>query len=108
MSNSDLQKWVTSDVDFYALLGISITACSDSELRRAYRKTALQYHPDKAGKDYDPEKYELFQAANGVLSDPELKAKYDAHRSAKLQRQRANELFEGKRRAMKEDLEARE
>merc|ERR1712093_295634 len=108
MSNSDLQKWVTSDVDFYALLGISIEACSASELRRAYRKTALQYHPDKAGKDYDPEKYELFQAANGVLSDPELKAKYDGHRSAKLQRQRANELFEGKRRAMKEDLEARE
>src|SRR4051812_43912100 len=86
MSNNDLQKWVTSDEDFYALLGISITACSDSELRRAYRKTALQYHPDKAGKDYDPEKYELFQAANGVLADPELKAKYDAHRSAKLQR----------------------
>lgn len=108
MSNSDLQKWVTSEVDFYALLGISIEACSASELRRAYRKTALQYHPDKAGKDYDPEKYELFQAANGVLSDPELKAKYDGHRSAKLQRQRANELFEGKRRAMKEDLEARE
>ncbi|KAH7419317.1 putative Pre-mRNA-splicing factor cwc23 [Cadophora sp. MPI-SDFR-AT-0126] len=108
MSNSELQKWVTSDVDFYALLGISIEACSASELRRAYRKTALQYHPDKAGKDYDPEKYELFQAANGVLSDPELKAKYDGHRSAKLQRQRANELFEGKRRAMKEDLEARE
>ncbi|PVH89627.1 chaperone J-domain-containing protein [Cadophora sp. DSE1049] len=108
MSNSDLQKWVTSDIDFYALLGISIEACSASELRRAYRKTALQYHPDKAGKDYDPEKYELFQAANGVLSDPELKAKYDGHRSAKLQRQRANELFEGKRRAMKEDLEARE
>ncbi|KAK0125447.1 hypothetical protein ONS95_000539 [Cadophora gregata] len=108
MSNSDLQKWVTSDVDFYALLGISIEACSASELRRAYRKTALQYHPDKAGKDYDPEKYELFQAANGVLSDPELKAKYDGHRSAKLQRQRANEIFEGKRRAMKEDLEARE
>ncbi|CZS95584.1 related to pre-mRNA-splicing factor cwc23 [Rhynchosporium agropyri] len=108
MSNNDLQKWVTSDVDFYALLGLTLTAPSSSELRRAYRKTALQYHPDKAGKDYDAEKYELFQAANGVLSDPELKAKYDGHRNAKLQRQRANELFEGKRRAMKEDLEERE
>ncbi|KAE9372299.1 DnaJ-domain-containing protein [Stipitochalara longipes BDJ] len=108
MANTDLLKWVTSNVDFYELLGIAFENCSESELRRAYRKTALKYHPDKVGKDFDPEKYELFQAANDVLSDPELKAKYDGHRQAKIQRQRANELFEGKRRQMKEDLEARE
>ncbi|KUJ21954.1 DnaJ-domain-containing protein [Mollisia scopiformis] len=108
MSNNDLLKWVTSEVDFYDLLGIAFENCSESELRRAYRKTALKYHPDKVGKDFDPDKYELFQAANDILSDPELKAKYDNHRQAKIQRQRANELFEGKRRQMKEDLEARE
>jgi DnaJ homolog subfamily C member 17 len=108
MANNDLLKWVTSDVDFYELLGITFEQCSESELRRAYRKTALKYHPDKVGKDFDPDKYELFQAANDVLSDPELKAKYDNHRQAKIQKQRANELFEGKRRQMKEDLEARE
>ena len=108
MPNDELVKWVTSDVDFYALLGLTSESCGESELRRAYRKTALKYHPDKVGKDFDPIKYELFQAANDVLSDPELKIKYDGHRNAKLQRQRANELFEGKRRQMKEDLEARE
>jgi len=108
MANNDLIKWVTSDVDFYELLGVSFENCSESELRRAYRKTALRYHPDKLGKDFDPEKYELFQAANDILGDPELKAKYDNHRNAKLQKQRANELFEGKRRQMKEELEARE
>jgi len=108
MANNDLLKWVTSDVDFYELLGIAFENCSESELRRAYRKTALKYHPDKVGKDFDPEKYELFQAANDVLSDPELKAKYDGHRQAKIQRQRANELFDSKRRQMREDLEARE
>ncbi|KAL3423337.1 Pre-mRNA-splicing factor cwf23 [Phlyctema vagabunda] len=108
MSNNDLLKWVTSDVDFYELLGLTFENCSESELRRAYRKTALKYHPDKVGKDFDPNKYELFQAANDVLSDPELKAKYDNHRAAKLQKQRANVLFEGRRRQMKEDLEARE
>jgi DnaJ family protein C protein 17 len=108
MANNDLLKWTTSDVDFYELLGITFEQCSESELRRAYRKTALKYHPDKVGKDFDPDKYELFQAANDILGDPELKAKYDNHRNAKLQRQRANELFEGKRRQMKEDLEAAE
>jgi len=108
MANNDLLQWVTSDVDFYELLGIAFENCSESELRRAYRKTALKYHPDKVGKDFDPVKYELFQAANGVLSDPELKAKYDGHRQVKIQRQRANELFDSKRRQMREDLEARE
>jgi DnaJ homolog subfamily C member 17 len=107
-NNNDLLGWVTSDVDFYDLLGVTFENCTESELRRAYRKTALKYHPDKVGKDFDPAKYELFQAANDILSDPELKAKYDNHRNAKLQKQRANELFEGKRRQMKEDLEARE
>jgi DnaJ family protein C protein 17 len=107
-NNNDLLKWVTSDVDFYELLGVTFETCSESELRRAYRKTALKYHPDKVGKDFDPAKYELFQAANDLLSDPELKAKYDNHRNAKLAKQRANELFEGKRRQMKEELEARE
>lgn len=108
MVNDDLMKWTTSDVDFYELLGITLETCSDSELRRAYRKTSLKYHPDKLGKDFDANKYELFQAAHEVLKDPDLKAKYDNHRNAKLLKQRANELFEGKRRQMKEDLEARE
>jgi DnaJ family protein C protein 17 len=108
MANNDLLKWVNSDVDFYELLGIAFENCSESELRRAYRKTALKYHPDKVGKDFDPDKYELFQAANDILSDPELKAKYDGHRQAKIQRQRANDLFDSKRRQMREDLEARE
>ncbi|TVY59653.1 Pre-mRNA-splicing factor cwf23, partial [Lachnellula suecica] len=108
MANNDLLKWVTSDVDFYELLGITFEAFTANELRRAYRKTALKYHPDKVGANFDADKYELFQAAHEVLAEPELKAKYDNHRAAKLQKQRANELFEGKRRQMKEDLEARE
>ena len=108
MANNDLMKWTTSEVDFYELLGITLETCSESELQRAYRKTSLKYHPDKLGKNFDADKYELFQAAHEVLKDPELKAKYDNHRNAKLLKQRANELFEGKRRQMKEDLEARE
>jgi len=107
-NNNDLEKWTQSDVDFYELLGVTFEHCSESELRRAYRKTSLKYHPDKLGKNFDADKYELFQAAHEVLKDPDLKAKYDNRRNAKLQKQRANELFEGKRRQMKEDLEARE
>ncbi|QSZ37401.1 hypothetical protein DSL72_009499 [Monilinia vaccinii-corymbosi] len=108
MPSDDLTRWITSEVDFYSLLGITPESFTAEELRRAYRKTALRYHPDKLGDAFDPDKYEQFQAANDVLADPELKQKYDNYRNARVQKQRAAALFEGKRRAMKEDLEARE
>lgn len=108
MATNDLRKWVTSNINFYEILGLNFEVCSENELRRAYRKTALKYHPDKAGANFDQEKYEIFQAAYEVLSDPSSKAQYDQYRQAMLQRQRANEMFEGRRKQMKEDLESRE
>ncbi|KAI1006392.1 hypothetical protein K3495_g1829 [Podosphaera aphanis] len=106
MSNYELQKWVKSEVDFYDFLGISEGACSEAELRRAYRKTALKYHPDKAGANFDAAKYELFQAAVGVLSHPILRAAYDRNR------RREKELIEIRWRQIKEkeakEKEARE
>lgn len=108
MPSDDLTKWITSEVDFYTLLGITPESFTAEELRRAYRKTALRYHPDKLGAAFDADKYEQFQAANDVLADPELKQKYDNYRNARVQKQKAAALFEGKRRTMKEELEARE
>jgi DnaJ homolog subfamily C member 17 len=107
MAKEDLMEHATSTVDFYELLGVTFET-SESDIRRAYRKTALKYHPDKLGKDFDPEKFHLLQIANDVLSDPSAKSAYDNARNARLQKKRQNELFEGKRRQMKEDLEARE
>jgi DnaJ homolog subfamily C member 17 len=107
MAKEDLMEHANSTVDFYELLGVTFET-SESDIRRAYRKTALKYHPDKLGKGFDPEKFHLLQIANDVLSDPSAKAAYDNARNARLQKQRQNELFEGKRRQMKEELEARE
>lgn len=107
MPKDDLLEYASSNVDFYALLGVEFES-SPSDIRRAYRKTALKYHPDKLGAAFDPEKFHLLQVANDVLSDPTAKAAFDNARNARLQKARQEQLFEGRRKQMKEELEARE
>ena len=108
MPSDDPKNYATSDTDFYALLGVTFET-SQKDIDRAWRKTALKYHPDKVGPDVAAkEKFHLAQIGYDLLSDPTSKALYDNTRTAKLQRKRQNELFEGRRRQMKDDLEARE
>lgn len=107
MPNEDLFEHAKSSEDFYALLEINFQT-SESDIRRAYRKTALKYHPDKRGAAFDPEKFHLLQIAYDVLSDPAAKAVYDQGRQAIRQKGLKDAAFEGKRRQMKEELEARE
>ncbi|KAL8824933.1 MAG: hypothetical protein Q9191_004719 [Dirinaria sp. TL-2023a] len=112
MPSDDLKDYATSDTDFYELLGITFEN-SQKDLDRAWRKTALKYHPDKvtgdpAAKEIARHKFHLAQVGYDLLSDPTTKALYDNTRAARLQKKRQNELFEGKRRQMKDDLEARE
>ncbi|MCJ7766030.1 MAG: DnaJ domain-containing protein [Thiovulaceae bacterium] len=62
----------------YETLGVSDSA-AESEIKKAYRKLARQYHPD-INKDPDAEeKFKEINAAYEVLSDKEKKAQYDAH-----------------------------
>ena len=60
--------------DYYSTLGISKGASAD-DIKRAYRKLAHQYHPDK-GKG-DPEKFKQVSEAYQVLSDPSKRQQYD-------------------------------
>ncbi|CAF9915924.1 MAG: hypothetical protein ALECFALPRED_010381 [Alectoria fallacina] len=108
MSSDDLKNYATSDTDFYKLLGVTFET-SQKDIDRAWRRTALKYHPDKVGNDpVAKEKFHLAQIGYDLLSDPASKTLYDNARSARLQRKRQNDLFEGRRRQMKDDLEARE
>jgi molecular chaperone DnaJ len=70
--------------DFYAVLGVGRDAPKE-EIKRAYRKAALKYHPDR--NPGDPESEELFKAAAeayAVLADDQKRALYDRYGEAGL------------------------
>lgn len=63
--------------DYYEVLGVAKTASAD-EIKKAYRKIALQYHPDKnPGDKAAEEKFKEAAEAYDVLSNPDKKAQYD-------------------------------
>ncbi|HRU14467.1 MAG TPA: molecular chaperone DnaJ [Anaerohalosphaeraceae bacterium] len=63
--------------DYYEVLGVEKTATPE-EIKRAYRKKAIQYHPDKNPGDKEAEaKFKECAEAYEVLSDPEKRKRYD-------------------------------
>lgn len=68
--------------DYYAILGVSPDA-SLEEIKSAYRKLALKYHPDRnPGDKSAEEKFKEINEAYQVLSDPKKRAQYDQMRAA--------------------------
>ena len=65
--------------DFYKLLGVERTA-NQGQIKHAYRKLAMKYHPDKnPGDEEAAEKFKELSTAYAVLSDPNKKRQYDLH-----------------------------
>ena len=63
--------------DFYEVLGLQKGA-SDDEIKKAFRKMAMKYHPDKNPGDKEAEeKFKEINEAYSILSDPDKKSKYD-------------------------------
>jgi molecular chaperone DnaJ len=70
--------------DYYEVLGIAKNA-AEADIKKAYRKMALKYHPDKNPDDKEAEeKFKEAAEAYEVLSDPNKKARYDQYGHAGL------------------------
>jgi len=70
--------------DFYSVLGVQ-RAASDDEIKKAYRKLAMQYHPDRNnGSREAEEKFKEITEAYDVLRDPNKRAAYDRYGEAGL------------------------
>ena len=68
---------MASKRDYYEVLGLAKGA-TDEEIKKAYRKLAVKYHPDKnPGDKAAEEKFKELGEAYGVLSDTDKRAAYD-------------------------------
>lgn len=75
---------MSSKRDYYEILGISRTS-SEQEMKSAYRKLALQYHPDRNPGDKEAEdRFKEAAEAYAVLTDPQKRAAYDRYGHAGL------------------------
>lgn len=74
-STSDFIRSIFGERSLYDILGIEKTAPED-EIRRAYRKLALVYHPDRVGGD--AEKFKALSMVHSILSDAAKRSLYDS------------------------------
>ena len=79
------------NLDYYKVLGVAKNASAE-EIKKAYRKLALKYHPDRnQGDKESEEKFKEANEAYAVLSDQEKRKQYDTFGSTGFQQRYSQE-----------------
>ena len=84
----------TNKRDYYDVLGVERNA-SDEEIKRSFRKLALQYHPDRNQDSDATEKFKEINEAYQILSDPQKRSAYDQFGHAGVSGNASSQGFEG-------------
>ena len=106
---NDNQKKEFYEKDLYKLFNIDENSTTE-QIKKAYRKKALELHPDKNldNKEEAEKKFIELGKIFEILSDEKVKAAYDAVRRNRKQRQEKLDQLDNKTKKFKKDLEARE
>lgn len=103
MSEQELQKILEQDVNLYEVLEVKASAAA-SQIRRSYRQKALLYHPDKNPSLNAKDKFEQISVALRVLTNDDLKVKYDDILRQREVEDAKNRQLSEKEQKLKQDL----
>jgi DnaJ homolog subfamily C member 17 len=95
------------DLDLYAFLSVAPTA-TEAEIRSAYRKQSLLYHPDKNPSESAAQTFHQLKLASNILLSASARAAYDNVRRAKAAKAERTAKYDDERRRLQQDLESRE
>jgi molecular chaperone DnaJ len=82
----------TTKRDYYEVLGVE-KASGPEDIKKAYRKLAMQYHPDRNKDPGAEEKFKEISEAYAVLSDEQKRSKYDQYGHAGMEGYTQSDIF---------------
>ncbi|CAH2354972.1 putative pre-mRNA-splicing factor Cwf23p [[Candida] railenensis] len=103
----ELSDIINGQIDIYSFLSLE-QGSSELEIKRSYRKKALEYHPDKNPSEDAKAKFHLLSQIYEILTNDRLRGEYDRIRQLKLDKEANYQKLNAETRRFREELERAE